>query len=59
MIKWPVDAIRVELPRLQTRNENMPVVIGSVNNRVQRNHTRRARIVFVIKQQQLDSRSIA
>ena len=47
--------VSIKLPSPQAGNEDMPVVVGSVNNRIQRNHVRRMRIIFMIKQQQFDS----
>ena len=60
--RWIVrtlDAVGVELPRLHTRDEHVPIVVGAVGRRVDRNHARRTRIVLTVEEQQLDARGTA
>jgi hypothetical protein len=53
-----MNPISIELPRLHTRNEDMPVVVGTVDEWIQRNYTGGPPVVFVIEKQQFDPRSM-
>ena len=53
-----MNAIPVELSHLQAWNEDMPVMIGAVNDWIQRNHSRWPGIIFLVEKQQIDTRSI-
>ncbi len=58
-IEWPVNPVRIQLPRLQPRNEDMPVVIRAVDGLVQPDHVRGPPVIFAIEDQQFDTRSVA
>ena len=49
-----MNSIPIQLPRLQARNEDMPVVISAVEGWIQRDHARGPRVVLAVEQQQFD-----
>ena len=52
-VKRPMHTIAIDLPGLYARHENMPVVVGSVDGRVQFDDPARVAIVRAIEEQQL------
>src|SRR4030095_8314664 len=52
-IERPLDSIPIKLPRLHVRHEHVPVMVGTIGCRVDRNDPRGLGIVFPVKQQQL------
>jgi hypothetical protein len=53
-----MNPISIELACLHARNEDMPVVVSTVNGWIQSDHTDGAPVVFTVEKQQFDPRSI-
>ena len=58
-IERPLDAIAIELPGLHIRDEYVPVMVGAVRRRVDRNHARGHSVVFAVEENQLHAGSAA
>ena len=54
----PMRAVRIDLPLLEARHQGMPVVIGPVRLRIERDDLCRRCGTLVIEQQQLDQRGV-
>ncbi len=52
----PVDAIAVDLSRPHAGNEHVPVVVGAVRRRIERNDAGRRGVILAVEEQQLDAR---
>jgi hypothetical protein len=46
--------ISIELPRPQARNEDMPIVVGSIACRLEMDYALWANVIGIVEQQQLD-----
>ena len=44
-----MNPIPIKLPRLHAGNEDMPIVVSTVNGGIQRDHTSGPPVVFVVK----------
>jgi hypothetical protein len=58
-IEWAVDAISIQLTRMDARNEDMPVMVSVVHGRIQADHPGRNGVALSIKEQQFDLCGIA
>jgi len=54
-IKRVDGAISVDLPRADSGNKNVPIVVGEVGTRVELDYSRRLDCILAIEQQKLDS----
>ena len=53
-IKWSMHAVSIQLARMRARDEDVPVVVRSMDEWIQANDSRRTRVIFVIEEQQVD-----
>src|SRR3974377_330042 len=51
-------SVGIDLTRLHVRYENMPVVVGSLNRVIERNHTCRLAVIFLVKTQEIYARGM-
>src|SRR6516162_3667121 len=51
-------SVGIDLAWLHGRHENMPVVIGSVNRGIERNHSCRLVVIFLVKKQEIYARGM-
>src|SRR5215469_5056554 len=51
-------SVGIDLARLHLWYENMPVVVGSVNREIERNHTCRLAVIFLVKKQEIYARGM-
>src|SRR4029077_19713225 len=56
-IKAALDPIPVKLAWLHIRHKYMPVIVGAIGRPIDCDHACRARVIFAVKEQQLDARS--
>src|SRR5262249_9799033 len=54
-IESSLNAITVNLPCFYLRNKDMPIMIGTVSCRIDRDHTRRLNVVDTIKKKEFDA----
>ena len=52
-IEWSVSPIPVKLSRLHVRHEYMPIMVGTVSRRIDRDHARGPGVIFPVKEHQL------
>jgi hypothetical protein len=53
-----MNPISIKLPCLHAGNEDMPVVVSTVDGWIQSDHTGGSPVVFTVEKQQFDPRSI-
>src|SRR5271165_3694141 len=58
-IEWPTHAITVKLSRLQSGNKDVPVMIGTVREWIQRYHACRRGVVFPVEEEKIHPCGIA
>jgi hypothetical protein len=56
-IEWPTHTISVRLPGLYARDEDTPVMVGAVRERIKRYYARQPCVIFAIKEHQIRRRS--